>query len=275
MTSNAGSRGGSGGPNLRRSLGQRPQCYVHGLATGPDGACTLCKRSSQPAPPNETVSPLARFVTSVLGVLALATAGVALAAALGWIEVDGLAPAWLRPEPAVVAKPEPRLPSAGQAPPPAPKKTEAQLIAERVAQQITEQSQMLAASSPSPDELERNLQAKVTADETAKRDRERRAEIEADMAARSLKRAREKVDIVMYSTSWCPVCTEARDYMKSKSIRFIEHDVEQSPSAKAIQRRLNPKGSIPTIDVEGAVLVGFSDESLEQLIDAAAQKHVR
>jgi hypothetical protein len=50
---------------------------------------------------------------------------------------------------------------------------------------------------------------------------------------------------------------------------------EQSPSARAIRDRLNPKGSIPTIDVEGEVMVGFSGGHLEEMIDDAARKHLR
>jgi glutaredoxin len=159
-------------------------------------------------------------------------------------------------------------------------KSPTQLAAEQLAQQIAQQQQQLAeaAAASSPEELERKLQAVVTPEEAReqdRRDRERHEMIEADIAERALKRAREKVSITMYSTTWCPSCVSARKYMTENSIAFTEHDIEKSPSAREIQKRLNPKGSIPTIDVEGAVLVGFSSKSLEHMIDAAAKKRVR
>lgn len=55
----------------------------------------------------------------------------------------------------------------------------------------------------------------------------------------------------------------------------MEHDIEQSESAALIMRRLNPKGSIPTIDIDGAVLVGFSPQSIENAITRAAQVHAQ
>jgi glutaredoxin 3 len=275
MRPSAGRPSGSG---PRRPSSQRPQCWEHGLATGPDGLCTLCKRSSRPAPvPGDTVSPITRFMTSVGSVLGIAAVGVALAAAFGLVELDLLLPDWLRSEPNIEAKREPVVVAPAPAPPVA-QKTPAQLAAEQLAQQIAQQEQQLAAATASAEALEPNVQAALTAEEQAeveKRDRERREEIASDMEARALKRAREKVRVVMYSTTWCPSCVSARKYMTENAIPFTDHDIDESPSARAIQRRLNPKGSIPTIDVEGAVLVGFSGESLEQMIDAAAKKRVR
>jgi glutaredoxin len=261
----------------RRSFSQRPPCFEHGLATGPDGLCTLCKRS-QSARPVEAVAPsvLARLGTSLLGVVALASVGVALSVALGLVEVNTLLPAALRFGSDANAT---RLQTTPP-PPPAPKvaatlvepKSAAELAAEQAAQQIAEQAHRLAAAAAEA-ELAKADQARHNSQES-EQDRKRHEMIEADMAERAQKRAREGVSVVMYSTSWCPSCVAARDYMTKNEIAFTEHDIDKSPSARAIQRRLNPKGSIPTIDVEGAVLVGFSGESLEQMIDAAAKKRL-
>lgn len=264
-------------PRPRRSLSQRPPCFEHGLATGPDGLCALCKRS-QSARPVEAAdsSVLAKLGTSLLGLVALASVGVALSVGLGLIDVDTLMPAALRfgPDAAnerVQAPPTPAPPQVGAVV--VEQKTQAELTAERAAQQIAEQTNRLAVAAAQA-EMKQAEQARRSAEE-AEQDRKRHEMIEADMAARAQKRARENVSITMYSTSWCPSCVAAREYMTKNSIQFTEHDIEQSPSAREIQRRLNPKGSIPTIDVEGAVLVGFSGDSLEAMIEAAAKKRLR
>jgi glutaredoxin len=100
----------------------------------------------------------------------------------------------------------------------------------------------------------------------------RRQMIEGDRDQRALKHARENITVVMYSTTWCPACKAARAYMVDKGIAFVDNDVDSSPSAAEILHRLNPRGSIPTIDVDGEIMVGFGGEDLEDMIDRAARK---
>lgn len=247
-----GRSGRPSSPSLRRTPSQRPPCLEHGLATAPDGSCALCKRASvRPTPVEPPASPIGRFVTAVLGMAAIVCAGLAVCSLLGWVELDGLVPEWLRPAPPTeVTRERPTIEPA-HAPLALAQKTQAQLTAEQLAHQIAQQQQQLTdiAAAASPEELERKLE--------------------------TVSRARDEVSVVMYSEGSCPSCVEARQYMTENRIAFTEHDIEASPSAREIQRRLNPKGSSPTIDVEGVVLVGFSGEGLEAMIDAAARKHVR
>jgi glutaredoxin len=92
--------------------------------------------------------------------------------------------------------------------------------------------------------------------------------------ARQLAEARELVDVTVYYTSWCPACRAARGYLSERGIRFVEHDVENDPRAKARQRLLNPRGNIPTIDIEGQVLVGFNPSKIERAIEYAARQRL-
>jgi glutaredoxin len=91
---------------------------------------------------------------------------------------------------------------------------------------------------------------------------------------RQLANARELVDVTVYYTSWCPACRAARSYLSERGIRFVEHDVENDPRAKSRQKLLNPRGSIPTIDIEGQVLVGFDPTKIERAIDHAARQRL-
>jgi len=92
--------------------------------------------------------------------------------------------------------------------------------------------------------------------------------------ARELANARELVDITVYYTSWCPACRKARGYLSERGIRFTEHDVEKDSRASSRQKLLNPRGSIPTIDIEGQVLVGFNPSKIERAIDHAARQRL-
>jgi glutaredoxin len=98
-------------------------------------------------------------------------------------------------------------------------------------------------------------------------DERRHQEVMAAIAARELQRAAAGVAITMYSTSWCGACNAARDHMRAHGIAFTDRNVEEDPEAKAQQLQLNPRGSVPTIDVDGReVLVGFSASHLKAAI---------
>jgi glutaredoxin len=113
---------------------------------------------------------------------------------------------------------------------------------------------------------------RAQAQETEAQDLRRKRMIESDWRERSQRQARQGIVVVMYSTSWCPSCVAARSYMDGHGIAYVDHDIDQSESARLIMRRLNPRGSVPTIDIDGTVLVGFGAGSLEAALDGAARK---
>lgn len=189
----------------------------------------------------------------------------------------------------VAIEPEPQAAAAVPAEPTAEQLRERERKAkqEALAKQI-EELQSGEALDKETDAMERAAAQKAAAERAAAQQaaaERAKAEAAAEEARRrepkpapdpkALERARKRVEIRMYSTTWCPACKSARSYMKDHGIAYRELDIDESPSAKATCRRLNPKGSVPTIDVEGEVMVGFSPGHLERLIDDAAQKHVR
>jgi glutaredoxin len=95
--------------------------------------------------------------------------------------------------------------------------------------------------------------------------------VRRESAARELATMRERVNVTVYSTSWCPACRQLRSYLAQHGIRATEYDVERNRGASVRQRQLNPRGSVPTVEVDDQVLVGFSPESLEDALDRAAR----
>jgi glutaredoxin 3 len=80
------------------------------------------------------------------------------------------------------------------------------------------------------------------------------------------------VDVVIYTTSWCPACKQAKSWMNAHGMAYDERDVEASVAYSRELHSLNPGGSIPTFDVEGQVLVGFSDRALVRTMEQAARR---
>jgi glutaredoxin len=96
-----------------------------------------------------------------------------------------------------------------------------------------------------------------------------------ELEAQEIANLRERVDVIVYYTSWCPACRKLRAYLAERGIRSSEYDIENDSAAKTRQRALNPRGTIPTVDIEGQVLVGFNPQRIEAAIDRAARARLQ
>jgi glutaredoxin 3 len=111
--------------------------------------------------------------------------------------------------------------------------------------------------------------------EDAERDRRRHRMILKDRRERALAAARRSVAVTMYAASWCPSCRRARRYLLEKGISFVERDVANDGSAQQRLRQLNPRGGIPTFEIDGQILIGFSPAGLQSAIDRAARERAK
>ena len=73
------------------------------------------------------------------------------------------------------------------------------------------------------------------------------------------------VPVVLYATSWCPYCAQARAYFAKKGVPYIEHDVEKSAAANAEFKRLGGRG-VPLIVHGTNVMRGFREQSVDALL---------
>lgn len=81
----------------------------------------------------------------------------------------------------------------------------------------------------------------------------------------SNKRTKQK-SVVMYSTSWCGVCKNARSYLQSNGIKFKEYDIEKNTNAHSKYKKLGGKG-VPLITVGKNKMSGFSASRLEAMLE--------
>lgn len=71
--------------------------------------------------------------------------------------------------------------------------------------------------------------------------------------------------VVMYATSWCGYCAQARQWFSANRIAFTEYDVEANANAMAEFRKLGGRG-YPLIMVGDERVAGFSQRRLAQLL---------
>lgn len=63
--------------------------------------------------------------------------------------------------------------------------------------------------------------------------------------------------VVMYATSWCPYCQQARNYFREQGIPYFEYDIEKNAEARQACKAFGGRG-IPVIFVGKRRMNGFS-----------------
>lgn len=248
------------------------RCARHDLAPGPDGRCILCRRELQGAVPIEPPAEPSSLPRSliVLAAAVLSIAGVAFALQAGGAgsvhPPSQPAAAALAPAPRPDPKPEPKPSTEAER-----EQTPAEQQAEAERQEAERDHALAEAQRAELKKRQAEAEAKAKL-AAAESDKLRHERVARELANEGQASARRNVKITMYSTSWCRACKQARAYMSEHAIAFTDYDIEQDPTAARQQKLLNPRGSIPTISIDGDVLIGFSPSSLETRIDNAARK---
>ena len=80
------------------------------------------------------------------------------------------------------------------------------------------------------------------------------------------------MNVIVYTTGWCSVCRRAKAWMNDQGIAYDERDVESSSEYASAMHAINPRGGVPTFDVEGEVMVGFSEQGLVAAMTRAARR---
>jgi mycoredoxin len=78
--------------------------------------------------------------------------------------------------------------------------------------------------------------------------------------------------IVMYTTTWCRDCKDAKRFLGERGIAYEEVDIEQHPEAAKFVMRINDgMRKVPTLDVEGTIVSGdkFNTARFEKELRAA------
>ena len=65
--------------------------------------------------------------------------------------------------------------------------------------------------------------------------------------------------VVMFATSWCPYCAQAREVFAAKGVRYTEIDIEADARGADFQRDVMGLGGVPTIIIGNRVTQGFDE----------------
>ncbi len=81
--------------------------------------------------------------------------------------------------------------------------------------------------------------------------------------------------VILFSTAWCPACKSARQYLESRSVGFVELDVEKNQLAaqqyQEIQKKFGLRpGVIPLLIINGRVIQGASKSQIDAALAAGS-----
>lgn len=78
--------------------------------------------------------------------------------------------------------------------------------------------------------------------------------------------------VILYGAEWCPHCKTAKAHIESRGIAYTYRNVDDDAANKELANKLKAagqsKGGIPTTDIEGDLLVGWSQAQFDQMYDA-------
>ncbi len=80
------------------------------------------------------------------------------------------------------------------------------------------------------------------------------------------------MELIVYSSTWCPDCREAKRFLQKHNIPFTEVDIEATPGAAEEVIRQTGKRAIPQFVVDGKWVQpyqpgrGFLYEEMSQLL---------
>jgi len=74
-------------------------------------------------------------------------------------------------------------------------------------------------------------------------------------------------NVKIYSTSACPYCRMAKDFLKANNIEFKEIDV--SLDQQAAQEMVNKSGQmgVPQLEINGEIIVGFDKAAIKRALN--------
>jgi glutaredoxin 3 len=73
-----------------------------------------------------------------------------------------------------------------------------------------------------------------------------------------------KKRVRVYSTPTCPYCRMAKEFLKSKGVKFEDVDVSADQNAAKEMIAKSCFNGVPQIEINGKMIIGFDKEAIEK-----------
>jgi len=72
--------------------------------------------------------------------------------------------------------------------------------------------------------------------------------------------------VKIYTTSICPYCKMAKDFLNENKIKFEEINVEKNHEAVHEMIEKSGQAGVPVLDIRGTIIVGFDVEKIKKTL---------
>jgi len=74
------------------------------------------------------------------------------------------------------------------------------------------------------------------------------------------------VKVKVYSTTTCPYCDLAKDFLKENNIEFEDINVQENQEAANEMVEKSHQTAVPVIDIDGEIIIGFDKEKIKKAL---------
>lgn len=72
-------------------------------------------------------------------------------------------------------------------------------------------------------------------------------------------------DVKVYTSSTCPYCVSAKEYLKEKGVEYTEKNVQTDKEARKELMAMGHMG-VPVLVIDGEEIVGFDKDKIDNLL---------
>ena len=73
--------------------------------------------------------------------------------------------------------------------------------------------------------------------------------------------------VIVYTTTWCPYCQSAKEYLTQKGVSYEERNAETDMHAREELVQKSGQTGVPVLDIGGKIVVGFSAQEIDQALE--------
>jgi glutaredoxin 3 len=74
------------------------------------------------------------------------------------------------------------------------------------------------------------------------------------------------MSVTIYSTSSCPWCKRAKEYLDEKKVEYTEIDVSVDPAGAEKMLQKTQQMGVPVLDIHGKIVVGFDPIAIDEAL---------
>jgi len=73
--------------------------------------------------------------------------------------------------------------------------------------------------------------------------------------------------VKVYSTTTCPFCIRAKQFLKDNNIAFEDIDVGSNQVVAEEMIKKSGQMGVPVIDIDGEIIIGFDKDKIKQALE--------